>query len=259
MAKSLARLAHGGTSGVESALRRAASKRDRMIVKLASSAVATLVFAATPALAEDSLITSPADGIIQIETVAGGMADSEPDTEFSNLFASWEALDDGGIIGNGDTIVPAPRASVSVPSRMPVDGLRMSSGYGMRTHPVLGDRRQHNGVDLAAAHGTPVYATADGLIGKAQYWGSYGNYVQIEHGGELQTRYAHLSSYTVRMGDLVQKGDLIGYIGSTGRSTGPHLHYEVRVAGQPVDPRPYMVGTELAVDEHGLGGVGGPE
>jgi murein DD-endopeptidase MepM/ murein hydrolase activator NlpD len=229
-----------------------------MIVKLASSAVASLMLTAMPALAEDSLITTPADGIIQIETVAAGYEAAGPDEEFSSLFASWEALDDGGLIGNEDTIIAAPRSGVSVPSRMPVDGLRMSSGYGMRTHPVLGGRRQHNGVDLAASHGTPVYATADGLVGKAQYWGSYGNYVQIEHGGELQTRYAHLSSYTVRMGDMVQKGDLIGYIGSTGRSTGPHLHYEVRVAGEPVDPRPYMVSTELALEEHALGGVGGP-
>jgi len=229
------------------------------MIKLASSVLASLLLAATPALAEDSLITSPADGIIQIETVAGGYDAAEPDTEFSNLFASWEALDDGGLVSGDDTVVAGPRASVSVPSRMPVDGMRLSSGYGMRTHPVLGGTRRHNGVDLAAAHGTPVYATADGLVGKAEYWGSYGNYVQIEHGGELQTRYAHLSSYTVRMGDLVHKGDLVGYIGSTGRSTGPHLHYEVRVAGQPVDPRPYMVATELAVDASGLGGVGGPE
>ncbi len=230
-----------------------------MIVKLASSAVVSLALATTPALADDSLITSPAEGIIQIESVAAGYGQTGPDEEFSNLFASWEALEEGGLTNGDGTIAPAPRAGVSVPSRMPVDGMRLSSGYGMRTHPVLGGQRRHNGVDLAAAHGTPVYATADGLVGKAQYWGSYGNYVQIEHGGEMQTRYAHLSSYTVRLGDPVQKGDLIGYIGSTGRSTGPHLHYEVRVAGQPVDPRPYMVGTALAVDEHGLGGVGGPE
>ena len=119
-------------------------------------------------------------------------------------------------------------------------------------------RRQHNGVDLAAAHGTPVYATADGRIGRAQWFGSYGNYVQIEHGGELQTRYAHLSSYTVEAGEMVRKGDLIGYIGSTGRSTGPHLHYEVRVDGEPVDPIPYMTPQYASLDE-GTGAQGGPE
>ena len=227
-----------------------------MLIKLASLATIGLAMAATPAQAETNLVTQPAEGIIQIEQVASGAASEQ---EFSNLFASWEALEDGGIVAQDGTVAqPAPKASVSVPSLMPVEGVRLSSGYGMRDHPVLRKRRQHNGVDLAAASGTPVYATADGLVGKAQYWGSYGNYVQIEHGGELQTRYAHLSSYTVALGDDVRKGDLIGYIGSTGRSTGPHLHYEVRVAGEPVDPRPYML-TGFALTEDAEGGVGGPE
>jgi murein DD-endopeptidase MepM/ murein hydrolase activator NlpD len=137
---------------------------------------------------------------------------------------------------------------------MPVEGVRLSSDYGMRTHPVLGGRRAHSGVDLAGATGTPVYATADGIVSRADRFGSYGNYIAIEHGGELQTRYAHLSGFEVTAGQRVVKGQLIGYIGSTGRSTGPHLHYEVRVAGEAVDPRPYM----LAVAE-GVGGVGGPD
>ena len=113
-------------------------------------------------------------------------------------------------------------------------------------------------VDLAAPHGTPVFATADGLVGMAQWYSSYGNYVQIEHGGSLQTRYAHLSSYTVQPGDMVQKGDLIGYVGSTGRSTGPHLHYEVRVEGQPVNPVPYMLADAVPVAD-ATAGQGGPE
>ena len=230
-----------------------------MILKLSSAAVAVIAFTAAPASADSSVISTPADGIIQIDDVAADYGEQEADAEFSNLFASWEALDDG-VIGISDNQVgAAPRLAVAVPSRMPVDGVRLTSGYGMRSHPVLGGRRQHNGVDLAAAHGTPVYATADGLVGKAQYWGSYGNYVQLEHGGELQTRYAHLSSYAVSAGDMVVKGQLIGFIGSTGRSTGPHLHYEVRVAGEPVDPRPYMVETQFALDESGTGAVGGPE
>ena len=128
----------------------------------------------------------------------------------------------------------------------------------MRNHPILRQRKQHNGVDLAAASGTPVYATADGMVEMAQYYGSYGNYVQLGHGGSLETRYAHLSSYTVAPGERVNKGDLIGYVGSTGRSTGPHLHYEVRVEGDPVNPVPYMV-AQYASLEHGEGGMGGPE
>ena len=223
-----------------------------MLLKLASTAVSSLILAAAPAMAQDSLITTPAEGIIQIENVAPGVGHAEPDEEFSNLFASWEALDNGGL-ATGDAIIPAPRVSVSVPSRMPVETVALTSAYGVRTHPVLGGRRQHNGVDLAAPNGTPVYATADGFIGKAQYWGSYGNYVQIEHGADLETRYGHLSSYTVQTGDTVRKGDLIGYVGSTGRSTGPHLHYEVRVAGLAVDPRPYLV-ADVAEGSGGMGG-----
>ena len=130
----------------------------------------------------------------------------------------------------------------------------------MRTHPVLGGRRNHKGVDLAQPTGTPVYATADGIVSQAEPFSSYGNYIQIEHGGELQTRFGHMSGYTVVAGEQVHKGELIGYVGSTGRSTGPHLHYEVRVAGEAVDPRPYMVATDLAVARTSTAyGQGGPE
>jgi murein DD-endopeptidase MepM/ murein hydrolase activator NlpD len=141
---------------------------------------------------------------------------------------------------------------------MPVGGVTLSSDYGMRNHPVLGGRRSHKGVDLAGPTGTPVYATADGVVGKAEWFSSYGNYIQIEHGGQMETRFAHLSGYNVVAGQRVRKGDLIGYIGSTGRSTGPHLHYEVRIAGEAVDPRPYMVASAGTL-AHGHGGQGGPE
>jgi murein DD-endopeptidase MepM/ murein hydrolase activator NlpD len=141
---------------------------------------------------------------------------------------------------------------------MPLEDATLTSSYGSRIHPVLGGRRNHNGVDLAQPSGTPVYATADGIVSRADYWGSYGNYIQIEHGGEMETRYAHLSGYAVAAGEQVRKGQLIGYVGSTGRSTGPHLHYEVRVAGDPVDPTPYMVDTRLAAADSTLG-RGGPE
>lgn len=226
-----------------------------MIIRFAISAIIATGLGASPALAED--ITDAA-GFSTISSVEQGAAGGQFDSEFSQLFSSWEDLDDGGTIGRSGEIIAAPRASVSVPSRMPVSGVKLTSGYGMRNHPILRKRARHKGVDLAAKSGTPVYATADGLIGKAQRFSSYGNYVQIEHGGELQTRYAHLKSYTVRAGDMVHKGDLIGYVGSTGRSTGPHLHYEVRVSGEAVDPVPYMF-TDLALAAEGEGGVGGPE
>ena len=153
---------------------------------------------------------------------------------------------------------PTPIASVNVPSRMPLDSATLTSDFGMRTHPVLGGRRNHKGIDLAQPTGTPVYATADGIVSRAEPFSSYGNYIQIEHGGEMQTRYAHLSGNAVASGEQVRKGQLIGFVGSTGRSTGPHLHYEVRVAGEAVDPTPYMVDTQIASVNPTLG-QGGPE
>ncbi len=223
-----------------------------MIIKSTIGVAAAMILGANPALANETAATTQIAGAVETSQAGQG------DAEFSELFASWEALDDGGRVDANGMIAPAPRVNVSVPSRMPVEGVRLTSSYGMRDHPILRQRSQHNGVDLAAAHGTPVYATADGRVGRANWFGSYGNYVQIEHGGALQTRYAHLSSYTVSQGEQVRKGDLIGYIGSTGRSTGPHLHYEVRVDGEPVNPVPYMV-AQYAHLEEGEGAQGGPE
>ncbi|GAA5055936.1 hypothetical protein GCM10023208_20290 [Erythrobacter westpacificensis] len=223
-----------------------------MLVKIATILAMGTAAVASPAMAEEA----PANGVIDTNTVAqGSLGDDE---EFTELFASWEDLEDGGRITATGDIIAAPRIAVSVPSRMPVDGVQLTSGYGMRDHPILRQRRQHNGVDLAAPRGTPVYATADGMVEMAKYWGSYGNYVQIGHGGDLETRYAHLSSYTVSDGQQVRKGDLIGYIGSTGRSTGPHLHYEVRVAGEAVNPIPYMV-AHLETTDDEQAARGGPE
>ncbi|WP_120076110.1 M23 family metallopeptidase [Aurantiacibacter odishensis] len=223
-----------------------------MLVKIATILAMGTAAVASPAMADEA----PANGVIDTNTVA--QAPLGDDEEFTELFASWEDLEEGGRVTATGNIIAAPRIAVSVPSRMPVDGVQLTSGYGMRDHPILRQRRQHNGVDLAAPRGTPVYATADGMVEMAKYWGSYGNYVQIGHGGDLETRYAHLSSYTVSDGQQVRKGDLIGYIGSTGRSTGPHLHYEVRVAGEAVNPIPYMV-AHLETTDDEQAARGGPE
>ena len=162
------------------------------------------------------------------------------DEQFQELFAKWEKLD-------REVGAKPMQPTVSIPSRMPLDGSTLTSGYGMRDHPVLGGRRSHKGVDLAATTGTPVYATADGLVQMAQWFSSYGKYIQIGHGNDLETRFAHLSGIAVSKGDMVKKGDLIGYVGSTGRSTGPHLHYEVRIAGVAVNPIPYMVESDAQI------------
>jgi murein DD-endopeptidase MepM/ murein hydrolase activator NlpD len=138
----------------------------------------------------------------------------------------------------GGSIKPA------IPSRAPLQGLRLTSEFGMRWHPILGRMKAHEGVDLAAPVGTPVFATADGVVEKAEWFGGYGLCVQIEHGGSLETRYGHMSRLNVASGQTVHKGDIVGFVGTTGRSTGPHLHYEVRVNGAAVNPLPYMQGGD---------------
>ena len=192
--------------------------------------------AATPALANSS--AAAAADVTEPVRQAQGESLTSGDTRFRQLFASWESLDKAGPTG------PVAQPKVSIPSRMPLDGSRLTSSYGMRTHPVTGGRRRHKGVDLAAPTGTPIYATADGIVGKAQWFSSYGLYIRIDHGADLETRFAHLSKLAVAAGERVKKGDLIGYVGSTGRSTGPHLHYEVRIDGVAVNPIPYMVESE---------------
>jgi murein DD-endopeptidase MepM/ murein hydrolase activator NlpD len=228
----------------------------RKFVSIFAAGVMLMGMGATPAAAQGTAAsTQIASAIRSADETQTPL--SEGDHEFRQLFASWKSLDSGTGVATS-----APRAKVAVPSRMPVGAVTLTSDYGMRTHPVLGGRRNHKGVDLAAPSGTPVFATADGLISKAERFSSYGNYIQIEHGGEMQTRYAHLSGYAVKAGDKVHKGDLIGYVGSTGRSTGPHLHYEVRVAGQAVNPVPYMTETAAPTQfalAHGDGGNGGPD
>jgi murein DD-endopeptidase MepM/ murein hydrolase activator NlpD len=195
-------------------------------------AVAGLMSTATPALAN-----SNAASVDIRDTVRDAQDESmlQGDARYQQLFASWEALEERG--QDATTV----SASISVPSIMPLQDARLTSGFGMRTHPVLGGRRSHKGIDLAAPTGTPIYATADGIVDRAERFSSYGLFIEIEHGAELETRYAHMSRLAVSAGQRVKKGDLIGYVGSTGRSTGPHLHYEVRVSGVAVNPIPYMV------------------
>ena len=117
----------------------------------------------------------------------------------------------------------------------PVPGA-ISSRYGMRRHPILGYRRMHSGVDFRARSGTPIYAATDGVVNYAGRNGGYGNFVRLRHPGNLSTGYAHMSRIAVRNGQAVRRGQVIGYVGSTGLSTGPHLHYEMYRGGQKIDP-----------------------
>ncbi len=140
--------------------------------------------------------------------------------------------------GRADYFEPDGHSIRKTLMRTPVDGARLSSGFGMRKHPVLGYNKMHKGSDFAASTGTPIYAAGDGVLDFAGRNGGYGNYIRIRHNATLKTAYAHMNRLAKGMskGKRVEQGQIIGYVGSTGRSTGPHLHYEVLVNGKQVNP-----------------------
>lgn len=229
----------------------------------AFAAFASLAFT-SPAMANSSAAAADVSAPLRAAQAAKTSSQSG-DEEFRRLFSSWKSLDKGLAVSaataSGTSFRPN---SVSIPSRMPVNGASLTSSYGMRIHPVLGGRRAHKGIDLAMPTGTPIYATADGVVSRADRFSSYGLFVSLEHGADIQTRYGHMSRIAVAAGQTVHKGDIIGYVGSTGRSTGPHLHYEVRIAGAAVNPVPYLQEegqrpTQLAVVANGAVGAGGDD
>jgi murein DD-endopeptidase MepM/ murein hydrolase activator NlpD len=146
------------------------------------------------------------------------------DTSFDRLEQAW-----------GERL----KVLASTPSLAPVSGF-FSDGFGWRRDPIDGAREFHKGVDIVASTGTPVRASADGLVTAAGRMSGYGEMIQLVHGFGMSTRYGHLSKVMVTPGQRVKRGDVIGLVGSTGRSTGPHLHYEVFRAGVQVDPRKYL-------------------
>jgi murein DD-endopeptidase MepM/ murein hydrolase activator NlpD len=128
----------------------------------------------------------------------------------------------------------------SQPSLWPVNG-RLMGPFGQRTDPFSAENSEfHTGVDLSAPTGTPVEVTADGIVVHAQWSNGYGRLVIVDHGGGVQTYYAHLSRFFVQAGQELRRGEVIGAVGSTGRVTAPHLHYEVRIGGAPVNPYRYL-------------------
>ena len=133
----------------------------------------------------------------------------------------------------------------------PVAG-RMTSRYGMRRHPILGYRRMHSGVDFAARHGSPIFAVSDGVVSYSGRHGGHGKYVRLEHGGGVGTGYAHMSRIAVSSGTRVRAGQVIGYVGSTGLSTGPHLHFEVYRNGRKVNPLSVRFTVRNEVDKNEL-------
>jgi murein DD-endopeptidase MepM/ murein hydrolase activator NlpD len=159
-------------------------------------------------------------------------------------------VDSAGVIGGriGATATPASVRALQgnlgmsnvVNLASPLAEIEVTSGWGDRVHPIHGDVRMHDGADLTADLGDPVHSVADGLVSFAGERGGYGNLVIVDHGGGFETRYAHQQELYVSTGDLVRSGELVGSVGSTGASTGPHLHFEVRRDGQSVDPSPWL-------------------
>jgi murein DD-endopeptidase MepM/ murein hydrolase activator NlpD len=167
----------------------------------------------------------------------GGPFESAGNPTFKALFNSWKKLDQlqDGVI--------------AIPSDKPVKaGVEFTSGFGVRSDPFHAGAAMHPGIDLAGGYGTPIYATADGTVLRAGWnSGGYGNLVEIDHGRGITTRFGHLSAILVQPGDRITRGALIGRMGSTGRSTGNHLHYEVRIDGRAVNPIPFMKSTDYVL------------
>ena len=174
------------------------------------------------------------------------------DNQYHKLFVSWAKAD----------TAQTEKAAV-VPSATPVNSrFLLTSPFGVRSDPFHRHAAMHAGVDLAAPYGTPVYASADGVVDRAGGASGYGNLVEIDHGHMIQTRYGHLSRIMVHEGQAIKRGDLIALMGSTGRSTGSHLHYEVRIQGEAVNPVPFLAVDSYhmaMLDNVSAGAQGGPE
>jgi len=173
---------------------------------------------------------------IQRLSVPRSLAVPEPDDDH----VSPESMEPGGRERAVDTTIPAvDGGNPNIPTGMPVEGI-ITSGFGMRMHPIEHRMKPHGGIDIAAPLGTAVRATAAGRVTRAEMAGKSGNLVEIDHGRQYATRYAHLNEILVSQGEEVARGDVIGTVGNTGASTGPHLHYCVVVGNRLQDPRLFM-------------------
>ncbi|WP_420141631.1 M23 family metallopeptidase [Sphingomonas sp.] len=218
-----------------------------VVVRPIAAMIAIASFVSTPAMAGS--LAAPQRGD-KNEAVGGPVVEPVGDNKFQSLFLAWKRTDS-----------VATQGVMAVPSARPVNTATYTSGYGVRSDPFRGSAAMHAGIDLAAPQGTAIYATADGIVGRAERSGGYGNLVEINHGKGLQTRFGHLSRILVRSGDRVKRGQLIALMGSTGRSTGSHLHYEVRIDGHAVNPVPFLQSTDyvMALEARTEVALGGPE
>jgi len=186
----------------------------------------------------------PADKLLdQLKTTAEGNDAAMTPISFpaGDGTVDQDTVRANALLGRLEELALYTIAVEELPFGTPVEShVRFSSSFGYRTDPFTGQRKLHNGQDFAGAYGTTIYATADGVVFRAYRSSSYGNVVEIRHLDGFETRYAHMSRILVKPGQKVSRGDVIGAMGSTGRSTGTHLHYEVRRNGDPVNPMTYI-------------------
>jgi murein DD-endopeptidase MepM/ murein hydrolase activator NlpD len=192
---------------------------------------------ATAGLAADMLAAPRSRAKAQAEGGVGGPFVPLPASSDNSAFAHEVAIVQAAIEKSESLRQLLPH----IPLRQPLPGpLEVSSGFGARLDPFFGRLALHTGVDLRDDYGSSVHATATGVVISAGPAGGYGNMVEIDHGNGLTTRYAHLSAIAVSIDQKVEAGTIVGRLGSTGRSTGPHLHYETRINGEPVDPERFL-------------------
>ncbi len=243
-AREIAALFHGvdaNQAWMAGAVRKAAESRYQETASMMSK-----LGIAPSRLADEGAMGGPYEPVPADAKVA---TPAQADPQFRALFQSWKRLD------------RLQASIVAIPSARPVNVVAFTSRFGVRTDPFRGGAAMHSGVDIPGAYASPIYATADGVVGRTGWVGGYGNLVELEHGKGIQTRYGHLSSIMVAAGKKVKRGDLIALMGSTGRSTGNHLHYEVRIDGRAVNPTPFLQTSDylLAMQRRNTGlAMGGP-
>ncbi|HEY8339567.1 MAG TPA: M23 family metallopeptidase [Egibacteraceae bacterium] len=194
--------------------------------------------AATPAAGAMAAAATPVT-FGQMIAMTAGTAAGDPTVTDASALAQAAAAQLAAAPSTAATAVTPVTADTPGGLVLPVEG-RFSSPFGMRTHPVTGARKMHTGVDIAAPTGTPIRAARGGTVSFAGVRGGYGNLVIIDHPDGTQTRYAHQDALQVQVGQRVAAGQVVGTVGSTGMSTGPHLHFELRRGGDPVDPAPLL-------------------
>ncbi len=193
----------------------------------------------------NSQTNSQPDTSLQLDGRGGPLVNARPMTEPDLQAAIAELVDavdarDDSLSSLEAKILQQSVLKDMLPNGTPVNAAYNSSSYGWRIDPFTGGKAFHEGLDFPANTGAPIRAAADGIVSEAEHTSDYGNIVKIEHGAGLETRYAHASKLLVKVGERVVKGQVVAEVGSTGRSTGPHLHYEIRLNGEALDPRKYL-------------------